>query len=144
MSLNGTLTDTHLKDDTPALSGGKQGDALPFTPEWSASLNTNYEWPIGQSMAYVGGSLRYLSDQTASYDLAFRTANGRQRKVDSYEVVDLQAGVDFGRFTLELYGKNVTDSDGKTSTGAIDPTLLTIGTGVIRPRTVGVTLGFNF
>jgi iron complex outermembrane receptor protein len=146
VSLNGSLTDTHLKEDTPALSGGKQGDALPFTPEWSASLNANYEWSVGaQAMAYVGGSLRYLSDQTASYDLAFRTANGRQRIVESYEVLDLQAGVDFGRYTIELYGKNVTDSDGKTSTGAIGTVPLgAMPTGVIRPRTYGLTVGFSF
>ena len=70
-------------------------------------------------MAYVGGSIRYLSDQTAAYDVAFRAANGRQREIESYEVLDLQAGVDFGRYTIELYGKNLTDSDGKTSTGAL-------------------------
>jgi len=146
VSLNGSLTDTHLKDDTPALSGGKKGDALPFTPEWSASLNTNYEWSVGsQAMAYVGGSVRYLSYQTASYDLAFRTANGRQRKVEAYEVVDLQAGIDFGHYTIELYGKNLTDSDGKTSTGGLGGVPAgALPTGVIRPRTFGLTVGFNF
>jgi iron complex outermembrane recepter protein len=146
VSVNGTLTDTHLKDDTPALSGGKKGDALPFTPEWSGSLNTNYEWSVGsQAMAYIGGSVRYLSFQTASYDLAFRTANGRQREIEAYEVLDLQAGVDFGRYTIELYGKNVTDSDGKTSTGGVGSIPLgALPTGVIRPRSFGVTVGFNF
>ena len=146
MSLNGAVTDAELKDDTPALSGGRKGDALPFTPEWSATLSTNYEWAVGASaMAYVGGSVRYLSDQTASYEAAFRAANGRQREVESYEVLDLQAGVDFGRYTIELYGKNVTDSEGKTSTGALGGTPLgSIGTGVIRPRTFGLTVGFSF
>jgi len=146
VSLNGSLTDTHLKDDTPALSGGKAGDALPFTPEWSASLNANYEWSVGaQAMAYIGGSLRHLSDQTASYDLAYRTAHGKQRTVESYDVFDLQTGVDFGRWTLELYGKNLTDADGKTSTGGIGSVPLgALPTGVIRPRTYGLTVGFNF
>jgi iron complex outermembrane receptor protein len=89
--------------------------------------------------------VRYLSDQTASYDAAFRAANGRQREVESYEVLDLQAGVDFGRYTIELYGKNITDSDGKTSSGAIGGVPLgAIPTGVIRPRTFGLTVGFNF
>ena len=146
VSLNGSLTDTHLIDDTPALSGGKAGDALPFTPEWSASLNANYEWSVGaQAMAYIGGSLRHLSDQTASYDLAYRTAHGKQRTVESYDVFDLQTGVDFGRWTLELYGKNLTDADGKTSTGGIGSVPLgALPTGVIRPRTYGLTVGFNF
>jgi len=146
VSVNGSLTDTHLIDDTPALSGGKQGDALPFTPEWSASLNATYEWSVGaQAMAYIGGSLRHLSDQTASYDGAFRAAHGRQRIVEAYDVLDMQAGVDFGRWTVELYGKNLTDEDGKTSTGAVGTIPLgALPTGVIRPRTYGLTLGFNF
>jgi len=146
VSLNGSLTDTHLIDDTPALSGGKAGDALPFTPEWSASLNANYEWSVGaQAMAYIGASLRHLSDQTAGYDSAYRAAHGRQRIVESYDVFDLQTGVDFGRWTLELYGKNLTDADGKTSTGAVGTVPLgAMPTGVIRPRTYGLTVGFNF
>ena len=57
-----------------AQSGGLKGDALPFTPEWSLGLNADYEWSVGaQSTAYVGGSLRYLSDQTGTYDLDYRT-----------------------------------------------------------------------
>jgi iron complex outermembrane recepter protein len=146
VSLNGAVTDAELKEDTPTVSGGRTGDALPFTPEWSATLSTNYEWAVGSSaMAYVGGSVRYLSDQSGSFDAAFRTANRRQREIDAYEVLDLQAGVDFGRYSIELYGKNVTDSDGKTSTGALGATPLgSLATGVIRPRTFGLTVGFSF
>ena len=114
VSLNGAYTDTQLEDDTPPQSGGLKGDALPFTPEWSLGLNADYEWSVGaQSTAYVGGALRYLSDQTGAYDLDYRLENGRQREIPSYEVLDLQAGVDFGRYTIELYAKNVTDSDGQ-------------------------------
>jgi iron complex outermembrane recepter protein len=146
VSLNGAYTDAKLEDDTPALSGGLKGDDLQFTPELSVGLNADYEWSMGaQTTAYVGGSLRYLSDQTGSYDLAYRLANGRQREVPSYEVLDLQAGVDFGRYSLELYAKNLTDSDGKTSVGA--PGTVpngAIGTGVIRPRTIGLTFGLEF
>jgi iron complex outermembrane recepter protein len=98
-----------------------------------------------QATAYVGGGIRYLSDQVGDYDLDYRTDNGRQREIPSYEVLDLQAGVDFGRYTIELYAKNVTDSDGKTSVGSLGATPNgAIGTGVIRPRTIGLTLGVGF
>lgn len=146
MSFNGAYTKTELEDDTPELSGGLKGDELPFTPRWSMAVNADYEWAVGaNAMAYVGGSVRLLSEQTASYDLDFRLANGRQREIPSYEVFDLQAGVDFGRYSIELYGKNLTDSEGKTSTGTIGPTANgAIATGVIRPRTFGLTVGFAF
>ena len=146
VSLNGAYTDAQLEDDTPPESGGLKGDPLPFTPEWSLGLNADYEWSVGaQSTAYVGGALRYLSDQTGSYDIDYRTENGRQREVPSYEVLDLQAGVDFGRYTIELYGKNVTDSDGRTSVGTFGTVPNgAIGTGVIRPRTFGLAFGVGF
>ena len=117
------------EDDTPALSGGLKGDALPYTPEWSASAERRLRVVGGRSGdGYVGGSLRYLSDQTGAYDLAFRTANGRQREIESYEVLDLQAGVDFGRWSIELYGRTsrtaMADSTGALGAaphGALGP-----------------------
>ena len=146
LSLNGAYTDTELKDDTNTLTGGYEGDELPYTPKLSVNANADYEWSIGaQSTAYVGGSVRYLSDQTAAYNNAFRVANGRQREVQSYEVVDLQAGVDFGRYSIELYAKNVTDSDGRTSAAGVGAYPNgAIGTGIIRPRTIGLTFGVSF
>ena len=145
-SVNGAYTDAKLKDDTPAQVGGLAGDPLPFTPKYSIGANADYEWAVGEnSTAFVGASIRSLSKQTATYNLAFRTANGRQRSLPAYEVVDLRAGVDFGKFSLEAYVKNLTDSDGKTSFEAPGNSPLgAAGTGVIRPRTLGLTLTAGF
>lgn len=145
MSLNGAYTDAQLEDDTGPLVGGAKGDRLPFTPEYSIGANAEYEWPVGaQATAYVGGGLRYLSEQTGTYDFDFRAANGRQREIPSYEVLDLQAGVTFGRYSIELYAKNLTDSDGRTSTGDLGAYPNgALGTGVIRARTIGLAFGFG-
>ncbi len=70
-----------------------------------------------------------------------------QRTIPDYAVVDLSAGIDFGQFDLELYVKNLNNSAGRTSTTGT--TVFggfplypddAIGTGVIRPRTVGLAL----
>ena len=88
-----------------------------------------------------------MSEQSASFDEAFRTANGRQRIVDGYDVLDLRAGVDFGQVALDFYVKNLGNSQGRTSTTGIDvfsgfPLYPggAIATGVLRPRTFGVSL----
>lgn len=145
LSLNAAYTNTELDDDTGPLVGGRKGDQLPFTPELSVGVNADYEWTVGaDATAYVGGSLRYLSDQTASFDATYRATNGRQREIPSYEVFDLRTGVIFGRYSIELYAKNVTDSDGKTSTGGLGSYPNgAIVTGVIRPRTIGLAFGFG-
>lgn len=145
-SLNGAYTDAKLRDDTPPQVGGLSGDALPYTPKYSIGANADYEWELGgETKAYVGGSIRSLSKQPAAYDFAFRSANGRQRYLPSYQVVDLRAGVDFGQYSLELYAKNLTDAEGKTSLEAPGNVPLgAAGTAVIRPRTFGVTLTAGF
>ena len=151
LSLNGAYTNARLTADTPSDVGGRAGDQLPFTPKLSVALNGDYHWNVGsRARAHVGASLRHLSGQTAEYDPDFVTAYGHQRHVHPYSVVDLSAGVEFGRFDLEAYVRNLGNSHGVTST--VGPTTAglelypqgAIGTGIIRPRTVGVSLGFDY
>ena len=134
-----------------SLVGGLKGDRLPYTPELSLGFNADYRWQVSDNAeAFVGGSVRHLSDQNGGFDATFRAANGRQRKIESYEVVDLRAGVDFGQFSVEAYAKNLGDSHGVVSTSAVTANGFNIypggaiGTGVIRPRTIGVAVTAEF
>lgn len=148
LSVNGAYTHARLTDDTPASVGGLRGDELPFTPKLSVAANADYHWQVSPAVrAHVGGSLRHLSGQTGPYDLAFTTTNGHQRHIRPYGVVDLNAGLDFGRFNLEAYVKNLVNSRGVTSViGTTTPLFPdgAIGTGIIRPRTIGLSLGFSY
>lgn len=146
LSVNGAYTHARLTGSTPASVGGRAGDALPFSPRFSGSVNADYSWQLNPgAKAHVGGSVRHLSGQTASYSASYVAANGRQRHVDPYTVVDVNAGVNFGHFDVQAYVKNVGNSHGITSISG--PGLLpggAVGVGIIRPRTVGLTLGFNY
>lgn len=146
LSLNGAYTNARLRDDTGPIVGGADGDRLPFVPEVVLGINGDYEWTLASGVeAYVGGSLRTVSKQSGSYDFDYRTANGRQRQLRAYDVVDLRAGVVFGEFSLEAFARNLTDSAGRTSTsGLLNIPNGAIATGIIRPRTFGVTLGAGF
>ena len=155
VSINGAYTNARLSDDTTVITngvaganlvGGFAGDKLPYTPKYSIGVNGDYQWSLGGSAkAYVGSSLRFLSKQNAGYNTAFRTANGRQRQIPSYEVVDLRAGVDFDRFSVGIYAKNIADAEGKQSTGSTGAFPAgSIDTGVIRPRTIGASITASF
>lgn len=147
VSANGAYTDAKLKEDTDlAIVGGRKGDRLPYTPRYAVSVNGDYDWKLGATAtAYVGASLRFLGDQSGPYTPSFVAATGRQFRIPSYQVVDLRAGVDVGRYSLEVYAKNLNDAAGKTSVSGVGnfPNGA-VGTGVIRPRTIGVTLGAGF
>ena len=148
LSVNGAYTNARLTADTPPDVGGRKGDQLPFTPKLSLALNADYHWSLNSGMrAHLGGSVRHLSGQTGPYDAAFVLAHGHQRHIDPYSVVDLFAGVDFGRFDVEAYVKNLGNSRGVTSVeGNLTPLFPNgaIGTGIIRARTIGLTLGVNY
>ena len=149
-SVNGAYTNARLADDLPPVLGvvpATDGETLPFTPKLSFGVNADYNWPISDTaQAFVGGSLRHVSKQIAGYDAEFEELHGHHPEVDPYAVVDIRGGVDFGRFSVEAFAKNLFDSDAKTSTvgpeangGPLYPNGA-IGTGVIRPRVIGLSL----
>jgi outer membrane receptor protein involved in Fe transport len=48
LSANAAYTNARLTTDT--LIGGLDGDKLPFTPEFTASLNGDYSFPVGNDV----------------------------------------------------------------------------------------------
>lgn len=146
VTINAAHTDAYLTEDTDPATGGMKGDALPFTPKWSASVSGDYEWSLTDNLtAYAGASLRFVGEQSADFEYAYRVEFGRQRQLPAYEVVDLRAGVSAGRWSLDAYVKNLANKRGYTSAGgAGDLPNDAINVSVIRPRTIGLSLTAGF
>lgn len=150
-SINAAYTDAHLRQDTDlVLVGGYKGDPLPYTPRVAVSLNGDYEWAIGaRAKAFVGGTIRLTGEQITDYDAAFRASAGHQRKIPSYNTVDLRAGVNLGKATLEVYARNLTDARGIVDVSAIGNAFGSVPNGAvstsfIRPRTIGASLSVAY
>ncbi len=144
MSLNGAYTDAYLTQDTDPVVGGLDGDPLSWVPEWSFGVQGDYAWPVrGDAVAHVGGSIGYTGDRPA--DFSDRAADGSIRNIDSFVTVNLSAGVDFGGWNFEVFGRNLTDEGGITSidSGEFLPNGA-IALGLIRPRSIGVSVGTGF
>ena len=84
---------------------------------------------------------------------AYRAAFGRRLTVDGYATVDLRAGVNFDRFSISAYVRNLTNTRGLVSAGGFPYTIPPVVGGnstqfvnvsSIRPRTIGLTLGFEY
>jgi outer membrane receptor protein involved in Fe transport len=142
LSLNGAYTDSELTTDTdPILVGGLDGDVLPFTPKFTFGVCGDYERPFSDSVTgYSGGTFRHLSSQSTNFSPAGRNV------YPAYGVLDLRAGLLFDGYALELFARNLTNSTGLTSGGTpstdLPPGILNAG--VIRPRTIGVSLTAEF
>ncbi|MEO6199189.1 MAG: TonB-dependent receptor [Sphingomicrobium sp.] len=164
LSANGAYIDAHLTQDTPPFVGGFKGNRLPYTPKISVSLNGDYEWKLGGSTtAYVGGSLRLVGKQRDNFIAGeitgidpvtgdFTFAFTPQRRIPSYATLDLRAGVQFGRYSIDAFARNVNNSRGVQSLNLVTDQLTggnalpndAIRAALLRPRTIGITLGAEF
>ena len=163
-SVVGNLAYTHakLRDDTTPmagatnLTGGLAGDDLPFTPRWSGTISPDYEWSMGADVrAFVGGNVHLQSSQKAGFNAAYRATYGKQIDLDGYTTVDLRAGVDIGRFTVQGYVRNLLDAYALTNAegypfavpaaiGGQAPTRNLLIASTLRRRTIGATVGVKF
>lgn len=146
VAVNGAWTNAELTADTPPIVGGLDGDPLPFVPEWTSAAGVEYERPVfGNATAFIGATWRYVGEQSAGFDPAFRAVFGQRQEIPDYHALDLRSGLVFDRWNISVYAQNVTDALGVTSMGSFG---LRPGTAVsaasIRPRTFGVKLGARF
>ena len=146
LSLSGAYTDAQLTEDAdPILVGGREGDNLPYTPKTSYTVGADYEWPLGDDRsAYLGASFSHLDDVPGAFSAAYVAEFGEQRYLPAYDMVDLRAGWDFGTVSVELFGRNLTNDEGKTSDAGGNTPNGAIATGVIRPRSYGLTVTAEF
>jgi iron complex outermembrane receptor protein len=145
-TLTGAYVDAYLTSPAPD-AGGNTGDRLPYVPKFSTSLDGAYTWrAFSDYMAFTGATWSYVGSRFNDFSaLPGATFEPEPRpELPSYNTVDLRAGLQNGRWTFELYGKNVGNSRGityytNTSTpnygGAI---------AYLQPRTVGAAVTARF
>ena len=141
LSANGAYVDAFLTKDTPAILGGHKGDLLPYAARFASTIAVDYEHPLGNVLVGVAGlSWRYTGPRESGFDAALG-----QRRLPDFNQVDAHAGVTFGRYRLDLYARNLTDSRGIVSLGNTGTAPNgAVAAGLIRPRSVGLSLGVRY
>jgi iron complex outermembrane recepter protein len=126
------------------------GSELPFTPQWSYSLNADYRYDMGDSAISIGAGVRGQSSSVSTLNgrtIDFRNLTNDRHNTDidrpfvipSYAVVDARAGFEFGerRYKVMVWGKNVFNKYYVTNANHyLDTTVRFAG----QPATYGVTL----
>jgi outer membrane receptor protein involved in Fe transport len=93
----------------------------------------------------VGASVSYVGKRTTEFNQ--RHPDGSLVRIPGYTEVDLRAGANVGRFTIEAFARNLFDKRGITDALGFDGTTFpngAAGIAAIRPRTVGVSLTAKF
>jgi iron complex outermembrane recepter protein len=147
LTLTGAYVDAYLTADAPA-AGGLSGDGLPYAPKWSNSLDADYTWhAFGDYNAFAGATWSYIGSRFADFGATAAVVGDAivfepNPRVDlgGYNTLNLRLGLQNGRWSFELYAKNLADSRGLTfytNTGTPNS-----GGGIViqQPRTIGATI----
>lgn len=145
----GAYTNAELTADAPLVNGldtlgpqGVDGAPLPYAPNWASTLALDYQWSVfGDAEAYVGGDVRYTGDRVGSFTTITPFGLFSRVELPAYTTVDLRAGVDFDRYGIGLFARNVTNDDSPISFGG---SFALPQAGVTRPRTIGVEVSARF
>ncbi|MGN6653793.1 MAG: TonB-dependent receptor [Rhodanobacter sp.] len=148
ISLNGALNQASVNRLTPeeaAISGAVKGARL-SGPRFSGSLVTDYQFDVfGNALADASLAVIHVG----SFPGSFPNVPGQPGVVsptfdytDSYTIVNGSLAVAFDRTTVGLYVENLFDN---RSVNYVHPEAFIDGRyGVLRPRTVGVRVGYKF
>jgi outer membrane receptor protein involved in Fe transport len=125
--------------------GAAPGDRLPLTPKWTVAMIADQRVPFAEGVeGRLGATLRFRSDMPSNYPGALLNRNV---KIPSLTTLDLRAGVDFGRFGVQLRADNVLNEFGYTSLSSdrlfVGQPIPTVGS-VIRPRSYTLALTADF
>jgi outer membrane receptor protein involved in Fe transport len=143
-------------DDDSACSGSfiaaPKGTRLPITPRFKSTATARYAFPIAGYKAHVQAGLAYHTKASASIRQQIELVGTLERVnpndyigvIRSSTLVDVAAGVDFRRFTAELFAQNLFDQRNVLSRGVACSSCqrpqLVVGT----PRVIGLRLGTRF
>lgn len=159
-SLAATYLDHKIKDGgtNPVNIIGRRdnfdGAKIPFTADWSARVDVEYEWALERIRPFVGVTYSYQGKQSTALNgeklvledaPANRIIPGSVHPflADDYALLDLRAGVRAldDKWTVFIWGKNVTDEYYWINSTISDDTIARL-TG--KPATYGVTVNYKF
>ena len=143
---NITFTESQLSEDAPGGVGafpGLEGDRVPDIPELYGNLYAEYGRPLSNGnwdmiarldYSYVGESFR-----------TFHPNDPRNREQGDYSLVDFRLTFDYGdKYRVGIFANNLLDESGIVSYFADASERRPDEVIPVRPRTIGVTLGYNF
>lgn len=144
LTVTGAFAYQHARLSEDSLDlGAIRGDRLPNVPRYTATLNADYRVPADAKLRpRLGATLRFVSDRSASFD---GNLGVPQYELPDYVAIDLRAGLDLGRFEVQLFARNITDERAQLSAATVlssagGPAQVTM----MQPRTVGVSFTSHF
>ncbi len=140
IDFGGSYIHARLTEDVPA-QGWHADDRLPGTPKVNANLGAQYAFELAGHAASVRADAIHIG--------SFYSAVGQREALKSgdYVKLDISARVAIDNLNIDLYVRNVTDEDAYTLRSpyaTISPGSTIVQGYRMRPRTIGLQLGYSF
>ncbi|SEK87565.1 Outer membrane receptor proteins, mostly Fe transport [Roseateles sp. YR242] len=125
---------------------GKNGDRLPYSAKNTLALSATRTFTVAGSYdCFAGVNYNYVGSRQMEFE---QSSTLPRISLPSYSTVGLNLGVSTDRWTLTLYGRNLTDEKAYTNASRraaslASGTSATIGATLVQPATVGFTLAWN-
>jgi iron complex outermembrane receptor protein len=127
---------------------GITGAVPAFSPTWQANIRARYEWQIDSYSAFAMIGATYVGDmfnQPASYPsgegVLIPSTTYLRYLQPGYATLDASVGISRDKWSAELYGTNLTNSDASTFTSSAQFIKSEVP---LRPLVVGLKLGYRF
>ncbi|MEM8561827.1 MAG: TonB-dependent receptor [Pseudomonadota bacterium] len=127
-----SLSEEYDRSPTEIIPSGTE---LPFVPDFKGNISSRYTFSIGETDAFVQAVYAYTG---SSYNDLIVEDRAKQ---DSYEIVNMSAGIERDSWSVTLYGSNLTDERAEIyrNNTDLDDRITTN-----RPRSYGVRFSMNF
>ena len=120
-------------------SGPNEGNDLPFTAEYSYSLNATLFFPLADGAIYLRTDYSYMDDHANS-----GSGDLRDDQFDDREDLNAKLGWRNDNWNLSVWGKNLTDDKYVSFTATTFPVTSTDAYWLAPPRTWGATVRYDF
>jgi iron complex outermembrane recepter protein len=118
------------------------GSRLPITPRFKVNGTARYQFGIGgDAKAHLQGVVVHASSASADIRPNDAATLGR---LEDYTYADFAAGIEWGRFSTELFVANAFDERAQISRGVACSVCTRVYVNVVTPRTIGLRLGAKF
>lgn len=136
LGLSGGLQHAQITSTNNPLTAAV-GEHVLGVPGWTTAVSAKYSWPVhGNALASIRANYNVTGPSYGSYQVS--NSNYYDPR---YAVVDMSGGVEFDRFDVRLYAKNLTND----STIIQKPNVNSVIEGyTLRPRTIGVSASMKF
>jgi iron complex outermembrane receptor protein len=105
-------------------------------PEFTGSLNAEYQWPVGSGQMWIGGTWHYIGE----YEVDF--ANKPELTNSAQNLVNASINYEINNALFSVFGHNLLDEDGFTI--GFDVAGLWSYAATRAPRTYGAQVVFRF